>query len=371
MNNFSGIVQNPGCLIDLFFRPYHEAAVHLKKAFSLKDDWDYSFKITFSNPQKTLKIDSSKRIKHLLAGCCLLVPLANVIALLALKYFKTPPAFPLKSVEKLMEEFRSLPAPYSCEELHPLCPTAVKNFIRNNYNNTFPFEDNVYRHPDDPDFFYNASYLLNGKIIAAQAPKIFGHDEFWEMTWESNSPVIVMLTNYMESGTLKCSQYFPFHLMTWQFGKITVKDLGKSRIYRHPKENEKIIKRTLVITKDGKEKNITHFHLKNWSDHRAAQKETLAYLVRKVRRHMQFLKRTKGKKTGPLITHCSAGIGRTGTFIAAYEGEKRLSEGANPAYLVKKIAKELRSRTNGRNGMIQTIAQYILVHQTLHGLHPG
>ena len=154
------------------------------------------------------------------------------------------------------------------------------------------------------------------------------------MIRKRNVEVVVSLTNPFDKGKEKCYDY-------WSKYKGEI-------LYENGKE--RIVKRE--ITKKGSNP-ITHFHLENWPDSGVVKPETLAFLVQKVH------EASKGKI---FLAHCSAGLGRTGTFLAALDAFRKESRD------IFAIATLIRHPKTGRVGSIQNKNQLKLIYETLDHL---
>lgn len=150
-------------------------------------------------------------------------------------------------------------------------------------------------------------YILQGhnsprEFIVTQGPLHSTRDDFWRMCWESNSRSIVMLTRCHEKGREKCDQYWPLDTEAMYYGDIRVQMLNNSH---YP---DWII--TELLTSRGNEqRTIRHFHFITWPDFGVVPPQTLVRFVRAFRDRVKVDQR-------PIVVHCSAGVGRSGTFIA-------------------------------------------------------
>lgn len=207
-------------------------------------------------------------------------------------------------------------------------------FGRNRYPGILPNEPTRFKILEEPKFYFNANWVLKGHAIACQGPLPKEIDHFWKMVSHSEVQAIVMLTNLVEGQRTKCSEY-------WKKMKFVEEKLFENG-------TEVIVKRT-IVSNDAK--TFTQYHLQNWPDNGIVSAETLAELVRLV-----------AQEKGKLLVHCSAGIGRTGTFLAAYEAYRQGQTEIFP------IAAELRNPLLGRVGLIQSRDQYLLASKTAQKL---
>ncbi len=192
---------------------------------------------------------------------------------------------------------------------------------------------------DDPKFYFNANWVLGGKAIASQGPLKTEIEEFWEMLWHSDIKTIVMLANPIENGRDKCAEYWKASSKSQTISEETVFTEGAVQI----------VKRTIQVSKGRQTKSVVQYHLQNWPDFGVVSPAVLAQLVKVVSQE------SEGK---PILAHCSAGVGRTGTFLAAYEAfHQKVDQ-------IFTIASSLRNPNTGRVGMIQTAEQYGLAKKT-------
>lgn len=117
--------------------------------------------------------------------------------------------------------------------------------------------------------------------------------------------------------------------------------------------------RSILLQQGSEKKEVAHVKIERWLDNEIMDESLLAEAVRFVVDHLE---KTKGR----FVSHCSAGIGRSGVFLAILEALTQLKKG-KPVSLnfIFEIVKTLRSPEQGRNGMVQTIAQYELIFKTL------
>ncbi|KAJ8287235.1 hypothetical protein GJAV_G00049210 [Gymnothorax javanicus] len=211
------------------------------------------------------------------------------------------------------EEFNALPV---CP-IQASCDAASKeeNKEKNRYVNILPYDhsrvhltslDGV---PDSD--FINASYI-NGyqeknKFIAAQGPKEETVNDFWRMIWEQNTATIVMVTNLKERKESKCAQYWPDQ-GCWTYGniRVSVEDVTVLVDYTIRKF---CIQQVGDVSGKKPQRLVTQFHFTSWPDF-GVPFTPIGML--------KFLKKVKNcnpQYAGPIVVHCSAGVGRTGTFV--------------------------------------------------------
>jgi len=200
--------------------------------------------------------------------------------------------------------------------------------------------------------YINANYIDGYKkraaYIACQGTLDSTIEDFWRMTWEQNTSVIVMVTRVEEAGRTKCAQYWPLSGSVL-YGTFQISVSERTEL---PDYNVTLLNVTNG-REPGKERLIRHFNFLSWPDHGVPYPDALLSFVRKVNESTP----TDGR---PVVVHCSAGVGRTGTYIVLDTCLKQMAiEGAvDPHNFLRHI------RTQ-RNFMVQTEGQYIFIHEAL------
>ncbi|XP_073725516.1 receptor-type tyrosine-protein phosphatase beta [Misgurnus anguillicaudatus] len=232
------------------------------------------------------------------------------------------------------------------------------NRSKNRYNNILPYDSTRVRLScldDDPTSDYiNANYIQGNNFkwdyIATQGPLPGTKDDFWRMVWEQNAHSIVMVTQCVERGMVKCDRYWPPDNEPLCYGDIVVQMIS-----------EKIFPewtvRDFKISHEGQlryPRGVRQFHYTIWPDHGVP--ETTQSLVQFVRTVRDFINRTT--RAGVSVVHCSAGVGRTGTFIVLDRVLQRLD--SNHTVDIFGCVFDLRLH---RLCMVQTECQYAFLHQ--------
>ncbi|HEX4839166.1 MAG TPA: protein-tyrosine phosphatase family protein [Rhabdochlamydiaceae bacterium] len=243
---------------------------------------------------------------------------------------------------------------------------AANNALRNRHFNVRPYQQNIFKF-QNPSLYFNASCVLQGRAISCQGPLDHEHADFWRMVWESKTTAIVMLTDLVENGKhSKCSWYLPKvngeklppQLNFSQELEITVTQIAGRPQPTATSTRDSIDERHLKLEYQGEKRTVVHYHLRGWGDFQAVPPDILAKLVTLVsERHF-----SKGEH---ILTHCSAGIGRSGTFLATLEAFTQLKNKPALTDLVFNVVQQLRSFAHGRVGMVQTVEQYGLIFKTL------
>ncbi|XP_071088254.1 uncharacterized protein [Haliotis cracherodii] len=255
--------------------------------------------------------------------------------------------------ERAEEEFKRLPDGFmhSYEESQK-----TKNKGKNRFKGYYPYDFNrVILHDASDDSrsdYINASYLDGYKsekrYIAAQGPyKSDIITDFWKMIWQEGCSTIVMVTGLVEACKMKCLQYWP-EKGTNTFGVISVTLAAQTQL-----ANYTITKLAVQKEKESMRRIVHHLHFTSWPDHGVPDTAAL----------LEFLWRVKvisGQQTQPIIVHCSAGIGRTGTYITI----DSLVEQAKTEGIVDVVSFVSNMRGQRKN-MIQTKEQYLFIYQAL------
>ncbi|KFO36263.1 receptor-type tyrosine-protein phosphatase beta isoform X3 [Fukomys damarensis] len=233
-----------------------------------------------------------------------------------------------------------------------------ENRGKNRYNNILPYDasrvklSNV---DDDPCSDYiNASYIpgnnFRREYIATQGPLPGTKDDFWKMAWEQNVLNIVMVTQCVEKGRVKCDHYWPADQDSLYYGDLILQMLSESVLPEWTIREFKICSEEQLDV----QRLIRHFHYTVWPDHGVP--ETTQSLIQFVRTVRDYINRTPG--AGPTVVHCSAGVGRTGTFIALDRILQQLD--SKDSVDIYGAVHDLRLH---RVHMVQTECQYIYLHQ--------
>ncbi|XP_072555524.1 receptor-type tyrosine-protein phosphatase C-like [Paramormyrops kingsleyae] len=252
-------------------------------------------------------------------------------------------------------EFQSIPRVYS--KLPTKEAMEPSNQIKNRYGDILPYDDNRVQLSSSADGsdYVNASFIDGynepKKYIATQGPKNETLADFWRMVWEQQSSIIVMMTRCEEGNRDKCAQYWPsLDREAEIFEDFIVKINGEDHFPDY------IIRQLSVTNKREKstERDVTHIQFTSWPDHGVPGEPHILLKLR--RRVISF----KSLFSGPIIVHCSAGVGPTGTYIGIDAMMEQLeTEGRIDIYGY--VAQLQRQRCL----MVEDEAQYILIHQTL------
>ncbi|XP_021346889.1 uncharacterized protein LOC110446189 isoform X5 [Mizuhopecten yessoensis] len=225
-----------------------------------------------------------------------------------------------------------------------------ENRAKNRYKDVYPYDHSrVILNADDGDYtdYINASYIDGYQspkaYIACQGPTENMVNDFWRMIWQLNCQTIIMVTNLVEGGVTKCMQYWPEEGEEVVYGEFTIAcdDVERYTDFRISNLN---------VSSNGEMKTLRHAQFLSWPD-----KEVPKYVTPLV----EFHDKVKSSDT-PCVVHCSAGVGRSGTYIAMdYLLEQADTQGSVNVH--ECVAKMRDSRVN----MIQTAGQYQFLHVVL------
>ena len=205
--------------------------------------------------------------------------------------------------------------------------------------------------------YINASPINIGKkekyFISTQGPKPETIEDFWTMVYENNSNVIVMLCNVTEGGRIKCENYWEKP----QMKKFSVEIQNEEKSKMHTIRTLK-----LKIKEKNEERIINQIHFTAWPDHGIPD-------ISDGKVFQDFCEINQkvdelNNKNNPMIVHCSAGVGRTGTFVSMYLLEKEINEqiNAKKEYIRFNIFNLVRKIKEMRMYMVQSEVQYEFIY---------
>ncbi|KFP90657.1 Tyrosine-protein phosphatase non-receptor type 20, partial [Apaloderma vittatum] len=253
--------------------------------------------------------------------------------------------------QEVLKEFTAL------ERVKPTddCRTgkAPENQDKNRYRDILPYDKT--RVPlGEKNGYINASYIRmkvgeeEHFYIITQGPLPSTMSDFWQMVWESESDVIAMMTKEVERGQVRCHRYWPeppqnsidlasFHLRLDNYQIL-----------------EYIVIRTIeMINKQTEEKRIiSHLQFTTWPDH------NIPKLAKQLVQFICYMR--KAHSTGPIIAHCSTGIGRSGILLCVEVLLSYIEK--DLCFNIKHIVRDLRDQ---RFGMIRTKDEYLFCYEVV------
>ncbi|XP_033126338.1 receptor-type tyrosine-protein phosphatase beta-like [Anneissia japonica] len=186
-----------------------------------------------------------------------------------------------------------------------------ENVVKNRYSNILPYDRTrvklTYIQGEAGSDYINANYIPGFKspreFISCQGPLPGTIADMWRMVWELNITNVVMVTKLVERGKVRCEQYWPEDHKPVFFGDVIVTMTTKTETEKNWHVRE------FMIQYSAKTRKVKHFHFLDWPDHGVPETSSpLVNFVKTVRLHIL-------NENTPTLVHCSAGVGRTGTFI--------------------------------------------------------
>ncbi|KAH7700949.1 Protein-tyrosine phosphatase containing protein [Aphelenchoides avenae] len=250
------------------------------------------------------------------------------------------------------------------------------NLKKNRYRNVVPYDHTRIQLVVDDDNtngdYINANMIeiladvpkyseftgLTNKYISTQGCLQNTIDDFWRMVWQENSRIIVMVTKEVERGRVKCCRYWPEVGEEQTFGPR--EDLCIRNM--HEDEYEDYTARIFQLTKKGQEgtpRKIFHYQFMSWEDNGCPSDSVLAFLEEVNQCQAERIP----EDAGPTVVHCSAGIGRTGTYIVLDILIRQIKR-FGPQCSID-IPKTIRMVREQRATMVQTVEQYRFIYHAI------
>jgi protein tyrosine phosphatase len=191
------------------------------------------------------------------------------------------------------------------------------NLSKNRYKDVLPLEETRVKLFPTPGVegsdYINANHIKSGKCsyIACQAPLPNTINDFWRMVWEQKTHIIVMLTRIVEGGRTKAHPYWPEPIdREQQYGEFLVSLLQQTQ----PEKGVIVRQLQLQDLLLGQKRFITHYQYTEWPDNGTPQNSRpILHIINEINALCE-----KGSPTAPIVVHCSAGVGRAGTFICIH-----------------------------------------------------
>lgn len=234
-----------------------------------------------------------------------------------------------------------------------------KNRNRNRFVDITPFDDNYVQLESEqgqpPSNYVNASYIHNiygiSKVIVTQGPKQNTVVEFWRMVAEKRCRHIINLTNCMEGGRVKCFQYWPPNGQMLHFDDVSLFTTQEHEV--HPGLFHRKIEVQLGEMAESDSILVEQLHLTTWPDHGVPSSTANLLAFMRVAKHFGGSDYT--------LVHCSAGVGRTGTYLAVRSlmEQVKKEERVDILHTVKQL-RQLRPK------LVQTQEQYLFIYQVIN-----
>ncbi|XP_078507629.1 tyrosine-protein phosphatase non-receptor type 6-like isoform X2 [Lissotriton helveticus] len=244
-----------------------------------------------------------------------------------------------------------------------------ENKSKNRYKNILPFDETrVILESGDPKVpgsdYINANYVKNRLVSPDEYAKTFiacqgcladTVNDFWQMVWQENSRLIVMITREVEKGRNKYLPYWPRLNSTKEFGPYLVENVKE-----HTTIDCKTRLLRLSLLYDANEvRDIWHYQFLSWPAHgMPGEPGGVLSFLDEINRVQE-----REPNAGPIIVHGSAGIGRTGTIIVIDMLMDMINTtGLNCDIDIQKTIQMVREQ---RSGMVQTEAQYRFIYMAI------
>jgi protein tyrosine phosphatase len=260
------------------------------------------------------------------------------------------------------------------------------NYIQNEYQNLQTFvdydeehikrlckgEDNLDRYSDikaydhnritiNKDRYINASpinIIPDKYFISTQGPKKETIEDLWRMIDEHKCNIIIMLCKEFEGGREKCARYWDNNIKMENYTIMLKNEENKDQY---------IIRDILLRNKNNQERIIKQIHYTGWPDHGVPDIQNgkvfdvFSEIIEKTDQY---------KGDGPIVVHCSAGVGRTGTYISMYYLEKEIKKQINDKVEEIKfsIFNLVRKLKEMRLYLVQNCEQYLFIYQFVYYL---
>ncbi|KAM4748652.1 receptor-type tyrosine-protein phosphatase O isoform 1-T1 [Rhinophrynus dorsalis] len=229
------------------------------------------------------------------------------------------------------------------------------NKCKNRYTNILPYDFSrvklVSTDEEEGADYINANYIPGynslQEYIATQGPMPETRNDFWKMVLQQKSQVVVMLTQCNEKRRIKCDHYWPFATDPVTYGDITVEMVSED-------ERSDWAYRLFRLSYADEVQCVAHYNFTAWPDHGVPGPSAAESILQFV----QVVRQKAAKTKGPIIVHCSAGVGRTGTFISLDRLMQHIRD--HEFVDILGLVGELRSY---RMSMVQTEEQFIFLHQ--------
>ncbi|XP_069484468.1 receptor-type tyrosine-protein phosphatase O isoform X2 [Ambystoma mexicanum] len=229
------------------------------------------------------------------------------------------------------------------------------NRCKNRYTNILPYDFSrvklISMNEEEGADYINANYMPGynspQEYIATQGPLPETRNDFWKMILQQKSKIIIMLTQCNEKRRVKCDHYWPFTEDPVAYGDIALQMISED-------EQPDWAYRMFRLSYGDEVADVMHFNYTAWPDHGVPTTNAAESILQFV----QMIRQQAAKLKGPITVHCSAGVGRTGTFITLDRLMQHIRD--HEFVDVLGLVGELRSY---RMSMVQTEEQYVFIHQ--------
>ena len=250
---------------------------------------------------------------------------------------------------------------------HTISLAGIEKGTKNRYKDMLPYNHSRVRLADvtrDECDYVNASHirstLSRKEYIAFQAPTPATFNDFWRVVWEQEIRIIIMLTPETEGGQVKCHRY-------WSDGDYGPFKLWESKL-NLPQPPPKVAIRALNISSGKTSRTIIHLQYLDWPDFGTIEPTQLLSFVR----FAGSVQSTQGwgdsiisAARSPVLVHCSAGCGRTGTYCTIDSVISTIEQGSYDRIEEDLVARTVEDFRTQRLSMVQTLRQFVLCYETV------
>lgn len=240
---------------------------------------------------------------------------------------------------------------------------AIENKTKNRYPNILSFDQTRVRlalqNQNLGSDYINANFVLGykerKKFICAQGPLDSTINDFWRMIWEQHLEIIVMLTNLEENYKIKCAKYWPEKVTdSIQYGDISVTYATEMRFSDYLVRELRVARRNSNGDEEEERRTITQYHYLKWKDFSAPEHP------QGIIKFMKQINSVYSLQRGPILIHCSAGVGRTGTLVALDSLSQQLNDEGHVS-----IFNTVCDMRHQRNLLVQSQIQYTFLYRSL------
>uniref|UniRef100_A0A7E4V2V4 Protein-tyrosine phosphatase n=1 Tax=Panagrellus redivivus TaxID=6233 RepID=A0A7E4V2V4_PANRE len=257
----------------------------------------------------------------------------------------------------IRKEFVSSVKPY--QPAGP-CEVCIEHSAYNRYEDVHCLDKTrvkLANNPEGEDYIHASFVTVHPEMtyICAQGPMSNTVSHFWLMVIQEGAKVVLQLCQLKEDGKEKCNEYYPpaAEGPDWKtYGFVQVRVMDRNNNVGGMKKVTKSKMQVKLDEKDAKVHELTHIYYYGWPDHSVAESVATCKEVR------NLVHRNYEKK--PIVAHCSAGIGRTGTFAMIELVSYRLLIKHDVDFKMVDVAHELREQ---RKHAIQNDQQYVFVYR--------
>nr|XP_020441079.1 receptor-type tyrosine-protein phosphatase beta-like [Monopterus albus] len=238
------------------------------------------------------------------------------------------------------------------EEVGKHLPSKAGDLVTNREKNRYPYilpYDHCrvklsVQNSDPHSDYINANFVPGGgserDFICTQGPLHNTMADFWRMVWEQNVRIIIMVTALRHKDTVLCDMYWPLEPGTVYHGLIRVTTMTR-------KQGPDYFITTINLSQRDfpTDRIITHYYYPCWPDRGVPNTSSMCAFTEHVRQHLEAIPRL-----GPTVVHCSAGVGRSGTFVTLLWMMQLCARGIRPD--IRAAVEDLRLH---RMWMVQTL----------------